>query len=64
MLKKQITEEQNWSQNAYVREIMMTSKPKLEKNKTSECILIIAFLKLILIWFMETKYPPQGTHDS
>lgn len=44
--------------------MMMTSKPKPEKNKASECILNIAFLKHSLIWFMETKYPPQGTHDS
>lgn len=64
MLKKQIVEEQNWRQNACVREMMMTSKPKLEKNKTSECILIIAFLKLFLIWLIETKYPPHETHDS
>lgn len=30
-----------------------------EKNKTSECILIIVFLKLIHIWFRETTYPPK-----
>lgn len=57
MLKKQIVEEQNWRQNAYVREMMMTSKPMLEKNKDFRMHSYHSFLKALPYMAYRNKIP-------